>query len=180
MSARDAEQHGVDDDERHLFVRLDDAKANLGLISGRARWFRRVGVTIANGDEVGVLVPDQLEQVETSPQFDGSTAIIACLLAQVPEAEITLNAAAKLLAWSDDERFWKYRETDGKGTNRATKPCRRGSRCLPGGHQHRRRRHRAGLHLRSGAAPAHLDAVRGPGCKHRSCHPRARICRRIC
>jgi hypothetical protein len=64
MSARDAEQHGVDDDERHLFVRLDDAKANLGLISGRARWFRRVGVTIANGDEVGVLVPDQLEQVE--------------------------------------------------------------------------------------------------------------------
>jgi hypothetical protein len=48
MSARDAEQHAVDDEERHLFVRLDDAKANLGLISGRARWFRRVGVTITN------------------------------------------------------------------------------------------------------------------------------------
>jgi hypothetical protein len=44
MSARDAEQHGIDDDDRHRIVRLDDAKANLGLISGRARWFRRVGV----------------------------------------------------------------------------------------------------------------------------------------
>jgi hypothetical protein len=126
MSARDAEQHGVDDDERHLFVRLDDAKANLGLISGRARWFRRVGVTIANGDEVGVLVPDQLEQVEKRAQFDEfHRTIIACLLARVPEPEITLNAAAKLLAWSDDERFWKYRETDSKGTHRATKPFRK-------------------------------------------------------
>jgi hypothetical protein len=126
MSARDAEQHGVDDDERHLFVRLDDAKANLGLISGRARWFRRVGVTIANGDEVGVLVPDQLEQVEKGTQVDAlHRTIIACLLAHVREPEITLNAAAKLLAWSDDERFWKYRETDSKGTHRASKPFRR-------------------------------------------------------
>jgi hypothetical protein len=43
----------------------------------------------------------------------------------VPEPEITLNAAAKQLAWSDDERFWKYRETDSKGTHRATKPFRK-------------------------------------------------------
>jgi AAA domain len=126
MSAKDAEQHGVDDDERHLFVRLDDAKANLGLISGRARWFRRVGVTIANDDEVGVLVPDELEKVEKSPPFDElHRTIIACLLARVPEPEITLNAAAKLLAWSDDERFRKYRETDSKGNHRATKPFRK-------------------------------------------------------
>jgi AAA domain len=126
MSARDAEQHGVDEDERHLFVRLDDAKANLGLISGRASWFRRVGVTIANGDEVGVLVPDELQQVEKSARFDEfHRTIIACLLARVLEPEITLNAAAKLLAWSEDERFWKYRETDSKSTHRATKPFRK-------------------------------------------------------
>ena len=127
MSARDAEQHGVDDDERHLFVRLDDAKANLGLISGRARWFRRVGVTIANGDEVGVLVPDQLEQVETTAPIDVRDfhrTIVAALLAQVPEDEITLNAAAKLLAWGPHERFHRYRQTDDqRSPTREAEPC---------------------------------------------------------
>ena len=65
MSDADAEQYGVAKDERHLFLRLDDAKANLGLISGAAAWYRRHSVTIANGDEVGVMVPHQ---------FDGGTA----------------------------------------------------------------------------------------------------------
>jgi hypothetical protein len=57
MSERDAERLGVDPKERHLWVRLDGAKANLALIGGEARWFKKVSVTIANGEEVGVLVP---------------------------------------------------------------------------------------------------------------------------
>ena len=148
MSARDAEQHGVEDEERHLFVRLDDAKANLGLISGRARWFRRVGVTIANGDEVGVLVPDQLEQVEDDAAVDRDLhrTIVACLLAQVPEAEITLNAAAKRLAWGDDERFRSTARPTPRAPTRASKTLARSDpRRLPGGRQHRRRRHCAGF-----------------------------------
>ena len=40
-----------------------------------------------------------------------------CLLARVPGPEITLNAAAKLLAWSGDERFAKYRQTDPQGAS---------------------------------------------------------------
>jgi AAA domain len=128
MSARDAEQHGVDDDERHLFVRLDDAKANLGLISGRARWFRRVGVTIANGDEVGVLVPEQLEQVEAdaarSDVRDLHRTIVAALLAQVSEAEITLNAAARRLAWGPHESFHRYRQIDASGHQRVKRTLR--------------------------------------------------------
>jgi hypothetical protein len=128
MSARDAEQHGVDDDERQLFVRLDDAKANLRLISGRARWFRRVGVTIANGDEVGVLVPDELQPV-TEPGVDPARddfhrTIIAALLAQVPEDEITLNAAAKRLAWGPHEGFHRYRQVDGGGRQRVSRTLR--------------------------------------------------------
>lgn len=59
MSEADAERLGVGTDERHLYLRLDDAKANLGLISGSAAWYRRHSVTIANGDEVGVLVPHE-------------------------------------------------------------------------------------------------------------------------
>jgi hypothetical protein len=59
MSQSDAGKLGVSDEDRRLWVRLDDAKANLSLVSGAARWFRRVSVTIANGEEVGVLVPGE-------------------------------------------------------------------------------------------------------------------------
>ncbi len=116
MSPRDAEHYGVKDEDRRLYIRLDDAKANLGLISGEARWYRRVGVTIANGDEVGVLVPEELQPAEDDAEAeDLHRTIIACLLALVPEPEISLNAAAKRLAWSADERFAKYRQDGQQG-----------------------------------------------------------------
>lgn len=53
MSERDADKLGVDPKDRHLWARLDDAKANLPLAAGEARWFKRVSVTIANDEEVG-------------------------------------------------------------------------------------------------------------------------------
>jgi hypothetical protein len=128
MSARDAAAFGIPDDERHLYIRLDDAKANLGLITNNAQWFKRTGVTIANGDEVGVLVPEDLEAAEPDDPHGGNDlhrTIIACLLAQAPESEISLNAAAKRLAWGRDERFVRYRETDSKGNQRVNRTLRR-------------------------------------------------------
>ena len=127
MSSKDAERYGVPEEERHRYVRLDDAKANVSLIGADARWFRRVGVTIANGDEVGVLVPEDLEPVAKTGGEDAEDlhrTIIAALLAQVPENEISLNAAAKRLAWSGHTRFERYRETDDKGNQRASRPFR--------------------------------------------------------
>jgi hypothetical protein len=137
MSSKDAERYGVAEQERHLYVRLDDAKANVTLIGADARWFRRTGVTIANGDEVGVLVPEKLEPVERGVGDDVDDlhhSIIASLVAQVPEDEISLNAAARRLAWSGHTRFERYREIDDKGHQRASRPfretildaCRRG------------------------------------------------------
>ena len=149
MSPRDAEHYAVKDEDRRLYIRLDDAKANLGLISGEASWYRRVSVTIANGDEVGVLVPEELQPAEDDAEAeDLHRTIIACLLALVPEPEISLNAAAKQLAWSADERFAKYRQTDSKGNRRASKTASRGDpRRLPRRHLHRGRRLLARLHL---------------------------------
>ena len=127
MSPKDAERYDVLEEDRHLYVRLDDAKANVSLIGANTRWFRRVGVTIANSDEVGVLVPEGLEPVERGDAADADNlhrTIIAALLAQVPEDEISLNAAAKRLAWSGHTRFERYREVDAKGSQRATRPFR--------------------------------------------------------
>lgn len=53
-----AKTFGVADADRHRYVRIDDAKSNISLISGTPDLFRRVSVPIVEtGDEVGVLEP---------------------------------------------------------------------------------------------------------------------------
>jgi hypothetical protein len=128
MSDKDAERYDIASEERHLYLRLDDAKANLGLLNPNASWFRRIGVEIANGDEVGVLMPVDLKaRVETATEEatqELHKTIVACLLAQTPDETITVNAAAKLLAWSGDKRFLQYRQSDPKGHQRAKRSLR--------------------------------------------------------
>ncbi len=122
MSERDAERYDIPTEERHFLLRLDDAKANLGLISPEARWFRKVGVELPNGDEVGVLVPEELGEAQPTKEKPSPTdlhhTIIAVLLARTTEEEMTVNSAACLLAWSDDARFSRYGYTDGQGHQR--------------------------------------------------------------
>ena len=63
MTADEATAIGVEQTERHLYVRYDDAKANQSLKTDTARWLRKKTVVLNNGiglqepDEVGVLVP---------------------------------------------------------------------------------------------------------------------------
>lgn len=124
MSSKDAERYGIKDENRHLYVRLDDAKANLSLASAEAKWFERIGVTIPNGDEVGVLSPITLSATGLPKEKKNFyETVIAGLLTHVPDRHVTLNAAARELAWSDDERFHKYRETD-RTYKKATRPLR--------------------------------------------------------
>lgn len=63
MTKEEAEIYEVDEEERHKFLRFDDAKANQALVTFAAKWFTKKSVTLPNGaddeppDEVGVLVP---------------------------------------------------------------------------------------------------------------------------
>lgn len=63
MTADEATAIGVEQADRHLFVRYDDAKANQSLKTNTARWFKKESVELTNGtglqepDEVGALVP---------------------------------------------------------------------------------------------------------------------------
>ena len=61
MSNADAQELGVPDDEANLYLRLDDAKSNLSLSTGKAKWFVKKSAVIPNGDEVGVLAPHQFD-----------------------------------------------------------------------------------------------------------------------
>jgi hypothetical protein len=63
MREEEAKLMDIDPEERSQFVRYDDAKANLSLVTKIARWFKKETVKLPNGtlseegDEVGVLVP---------------------------------------------------------------------------------------------------------------------------
>jgi hypothetical protein len=57
MSEDEARLFDLKPDEAHRYVRFDDAKANLTLITGKARWFEKVSHELPNGDSVGVLKP---------------------------------------------------------------------------------------------------------------------------
>ncbi|MBO4228033.1 AAA family ATPase [Bradyrhizobium neotropicale] len=53
---------GIPEEECRRYVRFDDAKANMSLVSGEPMFFRREGITIGGfgGEEVGVLKPAKL------------------------------------------------------------------------------------------------------------------------
>ena len=63
MTKEEAVIYDVDEEKRHLYLRFDDAKANLSLVTFAARWFTKETVQLPNGgdeelpDEVGVLKP---------------------------------------------------------------------------------------------------------------------------
>lgn len=77
MSEKDAKRHGVPSTQRHLYVRLDDAKATLSLSHGLAQWFRRETVQVPTSapgvtEAVGVLVPATLSEItEDATVLDG-------------------------------------------------------------------------------------------------------------
>lgn len=57
MTEEEARLFDLKPDEAHKYVRFDDAKANLTLMTGKARWFEKVSHELPNGDSVGVLKP---------------------------------------------------------------------------------------------------------------------------
>lgn len=63
MTNEEAEAMNIKPEDRTSYVRFDDAKANLSLVTGVARWFEKITKTLPNGnglvpgDDVGVLVP---------------------------------------------------------------------------------------------------------------------------
>ena len=63
MTKEEAAVYDVEEEQRHKFLRFDDAKANLTLVTFAAKWFTKETVRLPNGDdsepadEVGVLKP---------------------------------------------------------------------------------------------------------------------------
>lgn len=78
MSEKDAKRFGVAAEERHRYVRLDGAKANLAPAGGRVRWFERLSVDMA-GESVGVLAPVALLEKAPVPEMALLRDVVAVL-----------------------------------------------------------------------------------------------------
>lgn len=106
MTADEATAIGIDQSERHLFVRYDDAKSNQSLKTNTAKWFRKESVELTNGtgfeepDEVGALVP------WTPPNaFDGiSTASINMALDRIDEGIIDSDGVVTGVRYTSSTR----------------------------------------------------------------------------
>lgn len=96
LSQKDAKRWGVAEEERHLFVRLDGAKANLALVTGKPTMLKRLSVDV-NGESVGVLAPVDLRErfvsSEDAAMLRDIVSIVAASTAEVPTyARETLGA----------------------------------------------------------------------------------------
>ena len=89
MSEAEAVTYQVDDDERRRYVRLDESKNNYALDAGGPAWLYRDSVTIANGDEVGVLTP-----VDLAPAAAERHREVMAALLKIVKDKMTVNAAA--------------------------------------------------------------------------------------
>jgi len=109
MTEKDADRFGIPAEERNLYIRMDDAKANLSLVSNEARWFKRTSENLGNGpigagDEVGVLSPVDLssnEQKAKKQKADEESQMMFDVLQVVRTEPATPNYIAGIMAKGD-------------------------------------------------------------------------------
>lgn len=109
-SAQDAEDYGMQDGERAVWVRLDDAKMNLALASDKPMWFRKEGVKIASGDVVGVLKYTPLTKDSNAIRIRVAETLISVLSAN-GTGSMTMTQAVAVL--KTNEPLWSNKtDTD--------------------------------------------------------------------
>ncbi|WP_091738905.1 AAA family ATPase [Phenylobacterium immobile] len=93
MTSKDAQDYGIPARERVRYVRFDDAKANMGLMSAEPHWWQKLGVNIDNADKVRPA--DNIGVLRYSPlrQEDEGSSIQQTMKA-ASEREIRLDKIA--------------------------------------------------------------------------------------
>lgn len=96
MSESDAEHLQVPKDERHWYVRVDNAKGNMQPPAVHAEWFQKVSLTLPNGDDVGLLEPKQFKIADLRDQLHRKAQLLAHELAEkFKEGEVAFADAVK-------------------------------------------------------------------------------------
>lgn len=96
----DCDLYGIKKDERYDFVAMSDAKMNYAKAMARANWLVKRSVKLANTDEVGVLLPHDMEHTALVTQTMWATTIAAGMKGAAT-GSCTLSDAANYLRAAD-------------------------------------------------------------------------------
>lgn len=102
-SMEDAEMYGLQDNERNMWVRMDDAKMNLALASQNATWFHKEGVRIPSMDIVGVMRHEPLERSHNHIRTRVGRILVQTMKANNAGSMTLIQAVAVLKA---EEPLW--------------------------------------------------------------------------
>jgi hypothetical protein len=114
MSQDEAKMFGVETEDRFAYVRLDSAKVNIAPHSGKADWFRLVGVPIGNatenypnGDTIQVAVPWEPPSLWVDLDDRTLNAILDKIDAGLPDDErySAAPSAKERAAWAVVQSF---------------------------------------------------------------------------
>lgn len=115
MTRKDADYYGIPPDDRYLYVRMDDAKANLSLVTAKAKWFFRHSEKVIIGklgyeEEVGVLLHEDLEPKEETKDHSFDMMLHAAIL---KHGAMNRNALGKYIIKTFPNEYGKMAKTDG-------------------------------------------------------------------
>lgn len=96
----DREVYGIPEEDKHAYVRLDDAKMNMTLASSQSTWFKKVGARLYNGDEVGVLKLHDMQVNEDTQKRYVATVMLEALTLN-GSGSISLKSAVGALQDAD-------------------------------------------------------------------------------
>lgn len=96
-SADDCSKHGIPDNERRQYIRMDNAKANYSAVGG-TRWMKQVIVPLFNGDTVSVFEPADLAAIGQATARAIARVLIGEMTARATASMTMLDAAKQMRA----------------------------------------------------------------------------------
>jgi hypothetical protein len=110
MTSATARELGIEEKERWRYVELACAKRNMSPSESRSRWFRKEGVEIANGEQVGAI---EVVDFQLKPRIDELAEFITNSMFEIMQtgesvmalSEIVRNVAAETKEAGRDD--WK-------------------------------------------------------------------------
>ncbi|MCK5133524.1 MAG: AAA family ATPase [Candidatus Sabulitectum sp.] len=100
---KDREEFGIPEEAKGSYVRLDDAKLNMSLADANSTWFKKEGVKLYNGDEVGVLALHNMHSNEDTQKRFMSDVLA---LALVSESSATIGMRRAVLALQSEDPLY--------------------------------------------------------------------------
>lgn len=103
MDKKEAKRYNISEQDRSWYVRLDDAKLNMSPPADKVRWYKRVSVTIDNGESIGTLQLADLSARKPLPR--GNTSDIEAIAGLcTPDEPLPFSVAvARLIDNNPDE-----------------------------------------------------------------------------